>query len=65
MKMINGVVWNSGLLESTNGLKNSFFLSGAPLSVSEEHGYKGPQFASWVTACLVSPNFASLPLNYL
>lgn len=47
------------------GWKIPFFLAGAPLSVSEEHGYKRPQFASWVTACLVSPNFASLPLNYL
>ena len=51
------------------GWKIPFYLSGvqslSPLPVSEEHGCKGPEFASWVTACLVSPNFAWHALNYL
>ena len=51
------------------GWKIPFYLSGvqslSPLPVSEEHGCKGPEFASWVTACLVSPNFAWLALNHL
>ena len=51
------------------GWKIPFYLSGvqslSPLPVSEEHGCKGPEFASWVTACLVSPNFAWHALNHL
>ena len=48
------------------GWKNLLHLSGASLPVSEEHGCKGSEFASWVKqACLVSLNFAWHALNYI
>ena len=48
------------------GWKNLPYISGASLPVSEEHGCKGSEFASWVKqACLVSLNFAWHALNYI